>query len=76
MPCQHQTKLYQFMKQTGVKLSSSDIIRITCPECGEVEVCPSVHLEEYERIEKARKSDPPATGGAVAHPTDSPANHG
>jgi len=55
MPCQHQIKLYQLMQQTGVKLSSSDIIRITCPECGSVEVCPSVHMDEYERIEKSQK---------------------
>jgi hypothetical protein len=43
------------MQQTGVKLSSSDIIRITCTECGEVEVCPSVLLEEYEKLEQSRK---------------------
>lgn len=57
MPCQHQTKLYQLMHQTGVKLSSSDIIRITCSECGEVEVCPSVLLEEYEKIEKSKEPE-------------------
>lgn len=54
MPCSHQTKLYRLMEQTGVKLASSDVIRITCHECGEVEVCPSVHLDEYERIEESQ----------------------
>lgn len=61
MPCQHQTKLYQLMQQTGMKLSSSDIIRITCSECGEVEVCPSVHMEEYEKLEKSKKSEEAVT---------------
>ncbi len=36
-----------------MKLASSDIIRITCRECGEVEVCPSVHIDEYEQLEQA-----------------------
>lgn len=66
MPCQHQTKFYHLIQQAGVKLSSSDIIRITCSECGAVEVCPSVYLDEYEKLEKSKKaatqdsSPPPA----------------
>ncbi len=49
MPCQHQTQLYQLLEKTGVKLASSDVIRITCRQCGEIEVCPSVMLDEYEK---------------------------
>ncbi len=68
MPCQHQTKLYQLMEQTGVKLSSSDVIRITCTECGEVEVCPSVLMEEYEKMELSRKSKQPGSDSVPAEP--------
>jgi hypothetical protein len=58
MPCQHQKKLYQLMEQTGIKLAGPDIIRITCSQCGEVEVCPAVHLDEYERLEDERSQRP------------------
>ncbi len=55
MPCQHQAQLYQLLEKTGVKLASSDVIRITCRQCGEIEVCPSVMLDEYEKTQEAEE---------------------
>jgi hypothetical protein len=55
MPCQHQAQLYQLLEKTGVKLASSDVIRITCHQCGEIEVCPAVMLDEYEKTQEAEE---------------------
>lgn len=49
MPCKHLKALYELCETHGLKLSSSDLIRIMCPECGTEEVCPSVLWEEYEK---------------------------
>ena len=48
MPCEHMKKLYQLCSDSGIRLSSTDLIRIACKECGDTEVCPSVLLDEYE----------------------------
>jgi hypothetical protein len=48
MPCKHLTELYQYCQTHNLKLSSTDLIRIVCPECGVEEVCPSVLSAEYE----------------------------
>jgi len=49
MPCKHLKALYELCETHGLKMSSSDLIRIMCPECGTEEVCPSVLWEEYEK---------------------------
>jgi len=49
MPCKHLKALYELCETHGLKLSSSDLIRILCPECGTEEICPSVLWEEYEK---------------------------
>jgi hypothetical protein len=49
MACKHLRALYDLCKTQRLKLSSSDLIRIMCVECGTEEVCPSVLYEEYER---------------------------
>ena len=49
MTCKHLKDLYEICQTHRLKLSSSDLIRIVCPQCGIEEVCPSVLFEEYER---------------------------
>jgi hypothetical protein len=48
MTCKHLKQLYDYCQTHNLKLSSSDLIRIVCPQCGVEEVCPSVLSEEYE----------------------------
>ncbi len=48
MTCKHLKELYDICQAHRLKLSSSDLIRIVCPQCGVEEVCPSVLAEEYE----------------------------
>ena len=48
MTCKHLTDLYEICRAHHLKLSSSDLIRIVCPQCGIEEVCPSVLVEQYE----------------------------
>ena len=48
MTCTHLKELYATCRKHNLRLSSSDLIRIFCPECGVEEVCPSVLYEEYE----------------------------
>ncbi len=47
MACKHLQELYAICQSHGLRLSSSDLIRIVCPECGVEEVCPSVLFEQY-----------------------------
>jgi hypothetical protein len=53
MTCQHLRQLYQLCQDNHLKISSSDVIRIVCRECEEVEVCPSMMTDEYEAREDA-----------------------
>ena len=48
MTCQHLKQLYNYCQTHNLRLSSTDLIRIVCPQCGVEEVCPSVLSEEYE----------------------------
>jgi hypothetical protein len=48
MTCKHLKELYDVCQTNNLKLSSTDLIRIVCPQCGEEEVCPSMLAEEYE----------------------------
>ncbi len=41
MTCSHLKKLYTLCCDNGIRISSSDLIKIVCTECGEQEVCPS-----------------------------------
>jgi hypothetical protein len=49
MPCKHLKELFEMCQSHNLRLSSSDLIRIVCPQCGVEEACPSVLCEEYER---------------------------
>ncbi len=48
MTCKHIKELYDICESNNMRLSSTDLIRIVCPQCGEEEVCPSVLCDEYE----------------------------
>jgi hypothetical protein len=48
MPCKHLKELYEICQTHRLKLSSTDLIRIVCPQYGVEEVCPSVLADEYE----------------------------
>ena len=48
MTCKHLTQLYDYCQAHNLRLSSTDLIRIVCPQCGVEEVCPSVLSDEYE----------------------------
>ncbi len=48
MTCKHLKDLYEVCQTHQLKLSSTDLIRIVCPQCGVEEVCPSVLNDEYE----------------------------
>ena len=62
MPCSHLNELYRLCQKHELKLSSSDLIRIVCPECGEAEVCPSTLTMEYDLRETPSQSqDKPTT---------------
>lgn len=49
MTCQHLKELYETCRRHQLRLSSSDLIRIVCPECGVEEVCPAVLCDEYDK---------------------------
>ncbi len=60
MTCKHIKELYAICESHSITLSSTDLIRIVCPQCGEEEVCPSVLCEEYEsRHEECGEADEP-----------------
>jgi hypothetical protein len=54
MTCIHLRQLYQLCQTNELKISSSDVVRIACRQCEEVETCPSMLSDEYE----ARKPEP------------------
>jgi hypothetical protein len=48
MPCRHLNQLFEVCREHSIKLSSTDLIRIVCRECGVSEECPSMLWDEYE----------------------------
>ena len=70
MPCVHLQKLYQLCQDHELRfqLSSSDLVRIVCRECGSHDVCPSVLTDEYdaehpaETEERGSSQDQPSCG--------------
>ncbi len=48
MTCKHLRELIETCRRNNLKFSSSDLIRMVCPNCGVEEECPSVLWEEYE----------------------------
>jgi len=58
MTCQHLRQLYQLCQENSLTISSSDVIRIACRECEEIEVCPSMLTDEYEAREEDSDASP------------------
>ena len=48
MSCKHLQELYAMCARNNVKLSSTDLIRVVCSECGVEEECPSLLCAEYD----------------------------
>ena len=48
MPCHHLRQLFDVCREHKITLSSTDLIRIVCRECGVSEECPSVLCDEYD----------------------------
>ena len=46
--CHHLKELYQLCESNQIRIGSSDLVRITCRKCDEVETCPSVLMDEYD----------------------------
>jgi len=67
MACVHLQQLYKLCNEHDLKLSSSDIIRIVCPQCGEQEVCPSTLTDEYDA---KRASGERGSGGSEENVPD------
>ncbi len=58
MTCTHLKDLYRVCQQHNIKLGSSDLIRIVCPQCGIEENCPSVYTAEYDARHQDRGPGP------------------
>jgi hypothetical protein len=50
MSCVHLKKLYALCSEEGMRISSSELIRFVCTQCGEQEVCPSILLDQYDAL--------------------------
>ena len=61
MACIHLRKLYQLCQIGSVRLSSSDLIRIVCRQCGVQDVCPSVDVDLSDAYLESSAESP---GGA------------
>lgn len=59
MTCKHLQQLYDVCERNGLKLSSAELVRIVCPQCGSGEVCPSVLFEHYEAKHPVRETSEP-----------------
>ena len=62
MTCEHVKQLYQLCQQNNLKLTSGDLIRIVCPQCGVADVCPSVYSAEYDATHAAEQENEPSDG--------------
>jgi predicted RNA-binding Zn-ribbon protein involved in translation (DUF1610 family) len=60
MACKHLKELYEFCHTHDLRLSSTDLVRIICPRCGEEEVCPSMLFEQYEARHPDQDDSPKA----------------
>lgn len=68
MVCSHLKELYQLLESNELRIGSSDLVRITCQKCNEVETCPSVLMDEYDShdstVAKTDETDSASTGSA------------
>ena len=61
MTCVHLQKLYRLCHEHDLKLSSLDLVRVVCNQCGEHEVCPSTLTDEYDAKQSHPVNDRSAT---------------
>jgi hypothetical protein len=50
MGCKHLKELYEMCLRNNVRLSSTDLIRVVCTQCGVEEECPSLLCRDYETL--------------------------
>lgn len=60
MVCSHLKELYQLCENNQLRIGSSDLVRVVCRQCDEVETCPSVLMDEYDAHEKQESETTPA----------------
>lgn len=48
MVCTHLKELYQLCESNQIRISSTELIQITCHKCDKVETCPSIMMDEYD----------------------------
>ncbi len=70
MTCKHLKQLYDYCQNHNLRLSSTDLIRIVCPQCGVEEVCPSVLYDEYEAKHRQQEGEEMKKdeGGRIPNP--------
>ncbi len=61
--CNHLKSLYDYCQSHNLRLSSTDLVRIICPQCGVEEECPSVLMDEYESRHPDAKTESDIAGG-------------
>ena len=64
MTCVHLKELFKVCETHDLKLTSTDLVRIICPQCNLEEVCPSVYSVEYDQRQSLRPAseEAPAEG--------------
>jgi hypothetical protein len=67
MSCVHLKKLYALCEEEGMKISSGELVRIVCTQCGEQEVCPTLLVEQYDALHPSQPT--PAGTESTADPT-------
>lgn len=60
MSCKHLRELFDLCERNGLQFSSTDLIRIVCPQCGAEETCPSMPDDEYDKRHPGKDSQEPA----------------
>lgn len=56
MTCVHLRELYSMCQEHDLKITSTDLVRIVCKQCGVVDTCPSLLVEEGEQLPDASES--------------------
>jgi len=65
MICVHLKELFQLCQENEIRISSSDMVRVVCQQCGAHEVCPSALTSEFSEgdladAESQTPDSPPA----------------
>ena len=57
MTCVHIQKIYQLCREHDIKIGSTDVVRLICGECQQIEVCPSLKADEYDMLKRKEDCD-------------------